>query len=84
LRRTSARNLIRAGNTEAEIQKIGGWRTTSVFHRYAIIDGRMMADAIRKLERYREEQAATRAENEHSSSIVKPSEAENTRPTKLR
>jgi hypothetical protein len=43
----------------------------------------MRADAIRKLERYREEQKATRAENEHSSSIVEPSEAKNTPPEKL-
>jgi hypothetical protein len=61
LRRTAARNLLRAGNSDAEVKKIGGWKTTAVFHRYAIIDRRMMADAIRKLERYREEQAAIRS-----------------------
>ena len=83
MRRTSARNLIRAGNTEAEIKKIGGWKTTAVFHRYAIIDRRMMADAMSKLGRYREEQKAARAQKEHSSSIVEPSKAGNTPPVKL-
>ena len=83
LRRTVARNLLRAGNSEAEIKKIGGWRTTSMFRRYAIIDRRMMTDAIRRLERYREEQKAVRAENEHSSSIVDPSEAKNAPPEKI-
>ena len=82
LRRTAARHQLRAGVCEAEIKKIGGWKITAMFHRYAIIDRRMMTDAIRRLERYREEQKAIRAGNEDSSSIVDPSKAKNARQRK--
>ena len=54
-----------------------------MLHRYAIVDRRMKADAIRKLERYREEQKAARAQNEHSSSIIDPTDAPNTPPEKV-
>ncbi len=50
LRRTGARNLRRAGVAEGVIQKIGGWKTRSVFERYAIVDQRDIADAMHKLE----------------------------------
>jgi integrase len=54
LRRTGARNLRRAGVAEGVIQKIGGWKTRSVFERYAIVDQRDIADAMNKLEIDRE------------------------------
>jgi hypothetical protein len=83
LRRTAARHMLLAGIPERYIKEIGGWKTTAVFHRYAIVDRRMMTDAIRRLERYREEQKAARAENIHSSFIAEGSEAKNTPPKKL-
>ena len=50
LRRTAARNLRRAGVAEGVIVKIGGWRTRSVFERYAIVTQSNVADAIGKLQ----------------------------------
>jgi integrase len=50
LRRTAARNLRRAGVAEGVIMKIGGWRTRSVFERYAIVAQSDIADAMKKLE----------------------------------
>jgi hypothetical protein len=47
---TAARNLRRAGISETVIMEIGGWRTRSVFERYAIVNRNDMADAILKLE----------------------------------
>jgi len=50
LRRTAARNLRRAGIAEGVIMKIGGWRTRSVFERYAIVSQADISDALKKLE----------------------------------
>jgi integrase len=50
LRRTAARNLRRAGVAEGIIMKIGGWRTRSVFERYAIVSQSDIVDALTKLE----------------------------------
>ena len=59
LRRTGAMNLRRAGVAEGIIMKIGGWRTRSVFERYAIVSRSDMNDAILKLQ-----ESAKRAEQE--------------------
>jgi integrase len=53
LRRTGARNLRRAGVHEGVIMKIGGWKTRSVFERYAIVAQEDIRDAMAKLERQR-------------------------------
>ncbi len=50
LRRTAARNLRRAGVAEGVIMKIGGWKTRSVFERYAIVSQTDIAEAMQKLE----------------------------------
>ena len=58
LRRTAARDLRRAGNSEEIIMKIGGWKTPSMFKRYAIVSPADMEQAIGKLELERERVAA--------------------------
>jgi integrase len=50
LRRSAARNLRSAGVPETVIMKIGGWKTNSVFRRYAIVNRDDIADAMQKLE----------------------------------
>ena len=55
LRRTAARNLRRAGISETVIMKIGGWKTRSVFERYAIVNRGDIAEAMQKLESNRRE-----------------------------
>jgi hypothetical protein len=39
------------------IKQIGGWKTTAVFHRYAIVDSSAMAAAMRQLEQHQAELA---------------------------
>ena len=50
LRRMAARNLRKAGVAEGVIMKIGGWRSRSVFERYAIVSQSDIAEAIGRLE----------------------------------
>lgn len=69
LRRTAARNLRRAGVAEGVIMKIGGWKTRSVFERYAIVSQTDISEAMRKLEVQ---------QNGHSSGIAQTTEPEST------
>jgi integrase len=50
LRRTAARNLRRAGVAEGVIMEIAGWKTDSIFRRYAIVDGEDKRSAMAALE----------------------------------
>jgi integrase len=51
LRRTAARNMRRGHVSEKVAMEVGGWKTTSVFHRYAIVDNQDVADAMDMLEK---------------------------------
>ena len=56
---------------EGVIMKIGGWRTRSVFERYAIVSQSDISDAIDKLQRFQSNRvqyshAETRDENRES------------------
>ena len=57
LRRTAARNLRAAGVPEEIIMRIAGWKTSSVFKRYAIVDKSDIRTALQQLERTRQKQA---------------------------
>ncbi len=50
LRRTAARNLRWAGIAQGVIMKIGGWKTRSVFERYAIVSRTNIVDAMQRLQ----------------------------------
>jgi integrase len=67
LRRTAARNLRRAGVAEGVIMKIGGWKTRSVFERYAIVSQSDIRDAMAELEAGQQRDNAEAA-REHNSS----------------
>ena len=50
LRRSAARNLLQAGVPETVIMKIGGWKTRSVFDRYAVASTADLTAAMQKWE----------------------------------
>ena len=50
LRRSAARNLLLAGVPETLIMKIGGWKTRSVFDRYAVANTADLTAAMQRLE----------------------------------
>ena len=71
LRRTAARDLRRAGVAENLIMQIGGWRTRSVFDRYAIVTEDDLADAVRKLEADRRARDLAAAEQISHETVTK-------------
>jgi integrase len=48
-RRTAARNLIRAGVAQHLVMQLCGWKTDSMFRRYAIVDERDLRSAVEML-----------------------------------
>lgn len=67
LRRKAARNLRRAGVAEGVIMKIGGWKTRSVFERYAIVSQSDIRDAMTKLEAGQRRDNAEAAQEQNAS-----------------
>jgi integrase len=57
LRRSGARNYRRAGVTEDVIQRIGRWKTPSMFKRYNVVDERDLAEAGERLAGFLEQAA---------------------------
>jgi integrase len=55
MRRSGAKALRAAGVPESVIMSIGGWRTASMFRRYAIVSKADNIDAMERLERARAE-----------------------------
>lgn len=58
LRRTAARNMIRAGVPEKQVLEIVGWKTRAMLDRYNIIDERDVHSAGERMERYLAERRA--------------------------
>jgi integrase len=52
LRRSAARNAIRAGVPERVVMDLGGWKTRSVFDRYNVTSEQDLADALDRTSRY--------------------------------
>lgn len=55
LRRSFARNGLRAGVPQRLVMQIGGWRTTSMFHRYAIVNEAQLEEALDQVGEYVED-----------------------------
>ncbi len=53
MRRSAARNMIRAGIAQKAAMLIGGWKTPSVFERYNIVDEKILAESLSKLDALR-------------------------------
>lgn len=88
-RRTAARNFRRAGVAEGVIMRIGGWKTRSVFDRYAIVSHADVVDALQQLEKRNDEAAREmkkaaqgNLELGHDSVMIRPMAAASAAGTK--
>ena len=76
LRRTAARNMIRAGVPEKQVLEIVGWKTRAMLDRYNIIDERDVHTAGEKMARYLEQQSKVCSRKRSSSEISELIESE--------
>lgn len=58
LRRSGARNAVRAGVPEQVVMELGGWRTRAMFARYNVTSERDLGEAIERVSGYLAERAA--------------------------
>ncbi len=76
LRRTGARNLVRAGVPRSVAMKITGHKTESVFERYNITSQKDLRDAAQSLSKYIEEKDSQRTTKEslveHAPEVISP------------
>jgi len=77
LRRSAARNLRAAGVPEEIIMRIAGWKTSTVFKRYAIVSKTDVREALQKLERARREQSGLTVDTEAGESRERTARAVN-------
>jgi hypothetical protein len=79
-----SRNIRLSAATEGIIMKIGGWRTRSVFERYAIVSRSDMNDAILKLQetenRVERERLQAEAEQEQIRTQIGHNEEKSAQP----
>lgn len=80
LRRTAARNLRRAGIAEGVIMKIGGWKTRSVFERYAIVSRTDIVDAMQRLQQVEKALENAAIANSHENGHAAQQTAVQARP----
>src|SRR5262245_46651012 len=52
LRRSGARNAVRAGNAERVVMDLGGWKTRSVLDRYNVTSEKDLGEALARTSRY--------------------------------
>jgi integrase len=69
LRRTAARNMIRAGVPEKLVLDIVGWKTRAMLDRYNIVDERDVHTAGEKMARYLEPKAETAAARQEKEKV---------------
>jgi integrase len=58
LRRSGARNAVRAGVPEQVVMELGGWRTRAMFARYNVTSERDLGEAIERVSGYLAERTA--------------------------